>query len=107
MTELYLIGDDLTVTGFGLAGVKKAFKATPESVGKILNEIKDEADIIVITNALYEKAEDRIEKIRSSGKIVLKIPDRSGGGEDIVSKLIRDTVGFEIKSKDKGEKKED
>jgi vacuolar-type H+-ATPase subunit F/Vma7 len=107
MTELYLIGDDLTVTGFGLAGVKKAFKATPESIGKILNEIKEEADIIVITNALYETAEDKIEKIRSTGKIVIKIPDRSGGGEDIVSKLIRDTVGFEIKSKDKREKKED
>jgi vacuolar-type H+-ATPase subunit F/Vma7 len=107
MTELYIIGDDITVTGFGLAGVKKAFKATPESVSKILNEIKEEAEIIVITNALYEAAEDRIEKIRSLGKIVIKIPDRSGGGEDIVSKLIRDTVGFEIKSKNKEEKKED
>ncbi|MBN2014841.1 MAG: V-type ATP synthase subunit F [Candidatus Altiarchaeota archaeon] len=98
MTRLCLIGDELTTTGFGLGGVKKAYSATTETVIDVLNKVKDEADIILITNKLYDSAEERIKKIRSAGKIILKIPDRSGGGEDIIRKLIKDTVGFEIRS---------
>lgn len=103
---MYLIGDELTTTGFGLAGVKKACTATTETVVDVLNEIKDEADIIIITNELYECAEERINKIRSTGKIIIKIPDRSGGGEDIIRKLIKDTIGFEIRSTKSGGDKE-
>jgi len=98
MAKLYLIGDELTSTGFGLAGVKNAYIATPDNIKQILNEVKDDADMIAITNTLYEHAEDSIKKIQSTGKIVIKIPDRSGGGEDTISKLIKDTIGFEIKS---------
>ncbi len=98
MAQLYLIGDELTTTGFGLVGVKKAYTATPDNIKQILNEIKDDADIIVITHELYEYAGEAVEKIRSTGKIVIGIPDRSGGGEDTISKLIKDTIGFEIKS---------
>jgi vacuolar-type H+-ATPase subunit F/Vma7 len=98
MAQLYLIGDELTTTGFGLAGVKKVYTATPDNIKQILDEIKEDADIIAITNELYGYAEENIKKIQSSGKIVIKIPDRGGGGEDLMSKLIRDTVGFEIKS---------
>jgi len=101
MAQLYLIGDELTTTGFELAGVKKAYAATPDNIKQVLNEVKGDADIIAITNTLYEYAEESIKKIQSTGKIVIKIPDRSGGGEDIISKLIRDTVGFDIKSEKK------
>ncbi len=97
MTKLYLIGDELTATGFGLAGVK-AYAATPQTVMQVLNEIREDADIILVTNSLYMHVEDRINRVRASGKIVIKIPDRTGGGEDVISKLIKDTIGFDIKN---------
>lgn len=98
MAKLHLIGDELTTTGFELAGVKKTYTAKPDNIKQVLHEIKDEADIIAITNELYENAGESIRKIQSAGKIVVKIPDRSGGGEDVISRLIRETIGFEIKS---------
>jgi vacuolar-type H+-ATPase subunit F/Vma7 len=98
MAQMYLIGDELTTTGFELAGVKKTYTATPENIKEVLQEVREDADIIAITNELYGHVEDIIKKIQSSGKIVIKIPDRSGGGEDIINRLIRDTIGFEIKS---------
>ncbi len=105
MTQLYLVGNELVVTGFGLAGVKNVYTATPENIIDVLNDIKNKADIIVVTNELYICAEECIDKIRSSGKLVVGIPDRSGGGGDIISKLIKDTVGFEITS-NKSDKQE-
>lgn len=100
MTQMYLIGDELTVIGFGLAGLKKAHVATPETVSQVLNKVKDSADIIIITNALYEKiSREQINKLRSAGKMIIKIPDRTGGGEDVISELVKSTIGFEIRSK--------
>jgi len=97
MTQLYLIGDQLTVTGFKLAGVKNTYVANPENIRQVLDRIKDEADIIAITHGLYEHAEDRIKKLQSTGKIIARIPDRSGSGEEIITKMIRDVIGFELK----------
>lgn len=97
MTQIYLIGDQLTVTGFGLAGVKNTYVANPENIKEILDKIKDEADIIAVTNNLYGHAEDKIRKLQSTGKIITRIPDRSGSGGEVITKLMRDVIGFDLK----------
>lgn len=97
MKRIYLIGDEVTVTGFGLAGVRNCYVATQENVKHILDKIKDEAEIIAITHNLYEHAEDKIKKLQSAGKIIARIPDRTGSGEEIIPRIIRDVIGFELR----------
>lgn len=97
MTKIYLIGDQLTLTGFGLAGVKNTYVANPENIKEVLDKIKDEADIIAITHSLYDHVEDKIKKLQSAGKIVARIPDRSGSGEEVITRMIKEVIGFELK----------
>ena len=96
-TQIYLIGDQLTVTGFGLSGVKNSHVATPENITQVLDKIKDEAEVIAVTHSLYEHAEDKIRRLQSTGKIIARIPDRSGSGGEIITKLIREVIGFDMK----------
>ena len=93
---MYLIGDRLTVTGLKLAGLKKTFIADESNVNEILRKIGPEASIILITNELAKLAIKDIEKLRRIGKIVIEIPDRKGGS-DVIEKLIKDAIGFDLK----------
>lgn len=93
MTNVFVVGDEITATGLKLAGMKDAHVATPSSVESIL-DTKGESEIIVITHTLYQAAKKRIEKMKDN--IVIEIPDAQGGGEDVVNKIIRDVIGFEI-----------
>lgn len=94
---MYLIADKLTVTGAKLGGLKNAYVADESNIERILDNIQKSARIIVITQSLAKYVKKEIEKLRRMGKIVVTIPDKSGSGEDIVSKMIRDVVGFELK----------
>ena len=93
MTKVFVIGDEITVTGLKLAGMKDSHVATPETVGSVLDKVS-ESEIIVITHSLYQTARKRIDKMKD--KIVIETPDAKGGGEDVVNKIIRDVIGFEI-----------
>lgn len=93
MTGVTVIGDEITVTGLKLAGLKDSRVATPETVGSVLDSV-GESEIIVITHSLYQAAKKRIDKMKD--KIVIETPDAKGGGEDIVNRIIKDVIGFEI-----------
>ena len=94
---MYLIADELTITGLRLAGLKNAYLADKESAGRILLEVSEQAKIILITCGLAESSKREIEKLRKVGKVIVEIPDRSGPGEDFVSKMVKDVIGFELK----------
>lgn len=94
---MYLIGDRLIVAGMELAGLKNAFVADKENVSSVLKDVGNKARIIVITHTLAKYAKKDIEKLRKSEKIIVEIPDQSGGGEDTINKLVREVVGFELK----------
>lgn len=93
MTRVAVIGDEITVTGLKLAGLKNASVATEADVESLI-ESPEETDIIVITHSLYNAARKRIERMKD--KIVIEIPDSQGGGEDVVNKIIKDVIGFEL-----------
>jgi vacuolar-type H+-ATPase subunit F/Vma7 len=93
MTKVCIIGDEITVTGLKLVGMKDSYIATPETINSVLNNVS-ESEIIVITHSLYQVARKRIEKMKD--KIIIETPDAKGGGEDIVNKIIKDVIGFEI-----------
>ncbi|MBU4265752.1 MAG: hypothetical protein L6243_05865 [Candidatus Altiarchaeales archaeon] len=95
---MHFITDRLTAIGMGLAGLKKVSLATERDVSGILNKSSETEDILVITRGLATSAKEDIEKLRKSGKMIVEIPDRAGGGEDSINRIIREVVGFEVKS---------
>ncbi len=94
---MFLVADRLTVTGFRLGGLKNVFVADKDTVGSVLLEVSDKAKIILVTTSLAAGAQKEISKLRKASKVIIEIPDRSGAGQDFVSKMIRDVIGFELK----------
>ncbi|MFH0860135.1 MAG: V-type ATP synthase subunit F [Candidatus Altiarchaeota archaeon] len=94
---MHLIGDRLTVTGLRLAGLKKAYEADGESVARILNDVKDKARVILLTQNLARHVQKEVDKIRADGGIVIEIPDRFGGGEAVMDRMIKEAIGFDLK----------
>ena len=95
---MHFITDRLTAIGMGLAGLKRVSVATERDVSGILNKSSETEDILVISRGLATSAKEDIEKLRKSGKMIVEIPDRAGGGEDSINRIIREVVGFEVKS---------
>ena len=93
MTKVFVIGDEITATGLKMAGLKDSYVATPQNVEATLEKV-GESEIIVITHSLYQAARKRIDKMKD--KIVIETPDAKGGGEDVVNKIIKDVIGFEL-----------
>lgn len=93
MTELFLVGDELTVTGLRMAGLKDAHVSDPQNVASLLEQAGEDK-IIVITHSLFNAARKKLEKMKEN--IVIEIPDSAGGGEDVVNSVIKDVIGFEV-----------
>lgn len=101
--EIIVVGDSDTITGFGLAGIKRTFSES-EAVSSLKDLSDDErTGIILITEKLAEKNKDLIEDIIKKRKgvrpIIVEIPDNSGPLEresDPIKELIRKAVGVEI-----------
>jgi vacuolar-type H+-ATPase subunit F/Vma7 len=94
---MYLIADRLTATGFRLGGLKNVYVADKDSIASTLIEISDNAKIILVTNTLAGFAQREIGKLRKANKVIIEIPDQSGAGQDFVTKMIKDVIGFELK----------
>jgi vacuolar-type H+-ATPase subunit F/Vma7 len=94
---MYLIADRLTVTGFRLSGLKDVYVADKDSIGAVLLEVSDKAKIILVTTTLAAGAQREIVKLRKANKVIIEIPDKSGPGQDFVTKMIKDVIGFELK----------
>lgn len=95
---MHFITDRLTAIGMGLAGLKSVSIATEKNVSDILNQASDSEDIVVITHGLAKQVREDVGKLRKSGKMIVEIPDRGGGDEDTINRIVRDVVGFDIKS---------
>ncbi|MFH1789197.1 MAG: V-type ATP synthase subunit F [Candidatus Altiarchaeota archaeon] len=91
-------GDRLNTVGLRLAGLKKVFTSDAASIKTDITKHSDEDAIVLVSNSLFTEAEKEIEELRKNGKIVVSIPDETGGGEEIIQNLIKQAVGFEIKS---------
>jgi vacuolar-type H+-ATPase subunit F/Vma7 len=94
---MYLIADKLTATGMRLSGLKKVYVVDAAGAGGALIDASETAKILLITNTLAAHAKREIEKLRKAGKVIVEIPDRSGAGEDMVGRMIKEVIGFELK----------
>lgn len=94
---MHLIGDELTITGMRLGGLKNVHLADERNIGEVLSKVSKDARMVLITKELAEHAKKDIEKLRKTNKTIIEIPDKSGGGEDFVDRLVKDVIGFELK----------
>lgn len=93
MANIQVIGDETTATGLKLAGLKQSYTADKRNINQKLDQVED-ADILVITHSLYAEAREKLDRMED--KMVIEIPDHTGGGEDVVKQLIKEVLGFEI-----------
>ncbi|VVB51265.1 V-type ATP synthase subunit F [uncultured archaeon] len=99
---MHLIGDSLTVTGYRLAGLKDSKAVAPsdkESVTAAIKQIPGETRILFISHSVAQNIPAEIQHLREHGLIVIELPDLSGGSQDVVNKLVREAVGFDIQPK--------
>lgn len=96
MAKLYVIGDELTITGLSLAGVKDSYITNKANAVNVLEEVLEktsEEDIIAVGHSVFDEIK---EKIKKTDRIVVEIPDISGAGEDKTSALIKSAVGRDV-----------
>ena len=100
--EIVVIGDQHTLTGFSLAGVKRVYGTDEgkENLKKILSD--DTAGVLIITERFAEKNREVLENHKSSKRmtpIVVEVPDTSGPVErkvDPIRELIKRAIGADV-----------
>lgn len=101
--EIVLIGDKDTVTGFRLAGLKKAYSIEDEHAD-LKSILSDETTgVLILTERFAEDNRKLIESHRESKKmtpIVVEIPDMAGPVQrdvDPIRELIKRAIGADVK----------
>ncbi|WP_297980549.1 V-type ATP synthase subunit F [uncultured Methanobrevibacter sp.] len=103
MSDVAIVGDIDTVTGFKLGGVKKGYIVNNDEEAKdALDELLDsEISIIIITQKIADNIREHINKRLGSDVLpmIIEIPDKSGsseGGADQMAALIKRVIGVEM-----------
>ena len=103
MSDVAIIGDIDTVTGFKLGGVKKGIIVNnDEEARNALDELLDGGiSIIIITEKIADNIRGYINKRLGSDVLpmVIEIPDKTGsseGGNDQMAALIKRVIGVEM-----------
>jgi len=103
--KIVVIGDNTTVTGFRLAGIKQIYVAESiDEAKKALNEAAFDSNVglIIITERFAEGLRKEISYL-TEGKVIpliVEIPDKFGPIEekvDPIKELVKKAVGVEIK----------
>lgn len=96
--KILIIGDEITVLGYSLAGVHGVVASNSEEAARALKEAGEDPDvgIVLITQRIASEIQPQVDeaKLKMATPIVLEIPDRHGSIEgresalDIVQRLI-------------------
>jgi len=102
-TQIAVVADSDTVTGFRLAGIKEGHAVeTPEEAEKIIRDlIKKEVSIIIVTEKIGDEIREFIDEATGSRAlpIIIEIPDKYGPSEERVEplrELIKRVIGIEL-----------
>jgi V/A-type H+-transporting ATPase subunit F len=102
-SNIAVMADDDTVTGFMLGGVKEGYPVkNMEEAGKTLDDlIKKDFSIIITTEKIGEKFRGKIEKLASERALpmIIEIPDKTGSikrESDPMRELIKRVIGVEM-----------
>lgn len=109
MSSIAIIGDNDTVTGFRLGGIKEGIVISNEESEKAREEaeealdtlVKSDISIIFITEVIADNIREYINKKIGSDVLpmIIEIPDKSGPSErdsDPMGELIKRVIGVEM-----------
>jgi len=100
--QFYVIGDESTVTGFGLAGVEGEVVETTDDAREAVKKafLSPNVGIIIVTEKIAAELRTEMEEyvFGRSFPLVIEIPDRTGPMEGRVSirQLVRSAVGINV-----------
>lgn len=93
--EIYLIGDELTSTGFKLAGVR-SYGINEKNKEEIFNELKDKKAVLILTPTASQMLGEKVEKLKAKS-LVISIPEKQGEEYSSIQHLIKNTIGFDLR----------
>lgn len=103
MSSVAVIGDNDTVSGFRLGGVKQAIVVNnaEEAIVAFDKFLDDEISIIIITQQMANDIKGHINKRIGSEVLpmIIEIPDKDGsskGSSDQINDLIKRVIGVEM-----------
>ena len=104
MSSVAVVGDEDTVVGFRLAGVRLCqVHAEPADTERFIREtLQADVGVVIITERVASEVRGTIDRLRGEkGRvkpIFVEIPDKRGPmeSEDRLQKLVRRVVGTEV-----------
>ncbi|KZX12441.1 V-type sodium ATPase subunit G [Methanobrevibacter oralis] len=103
MSSVAVIGDNDTVSGFRLGGIKQAIVVNnaEEAIVAFDKFLDDEISIIIITQQMANEIREHINKRIGSEVLpmIIEIPDKDGssqGSSDQINDLIKRVIGVEM-----------
>jgi len=100
--KIFLIGDEITVLGYSLAGIPGAVVDDKEEAAKALKEATSDPDmgIVLVTQPVASEIQPLIDdaKLKRATPIVLEIPDRNGTieGRESALDIVRRLIGIKV-----------
>jgi len=102
-SNIAVMADEDTVTGFRLGGIKEGYPVkNMEEAGKVLEDlVKRNFSVIITTEKIGIEFKDTINKLTNERALpmVIEIPDKSGSikrESDPMSELIKRVIGVEM-----------
>ncbi len=100
--KIFLIGDETTVLGYSLAGVRGVVVNSAEEAADALKTASQDPDmgIVLITQRIAAEIQPLVDeaKLKTATPIVLEIPDRGGPVEDkeAALDLVQRLIGIKV-----------
>lgn len=102
-SKIAIIGDQDTVTGFMLGGIKEGYPVkNMEDAGKTLEElVRKDYSIVITTEKIGDEFRELINNLTSERALpmIIEIPDKTGSIEretDPLRELIKRVIGVEM-----------
>ena len=102
-SDIAVMADEDTVTGFMLGGIKKGYPIKNiDEAGEILEDLmKKDFSVIITTEKIGEKFREKINKLTSERALpmIIEIPDKTGSikrESDPMRELIKRVIGVEM-----------
>ena len=102
-SNIAVMADEDTVTGFMLGGLKEGFPVkNKEEAEKILEDlVKKDYSVIITTEKIGDEIRDPIDKLTSERTLpmIIEIPDKTGSikrESDPMRELIKRVIGVEM-----------
>ena len=100
--KFFLIGDEITVLGYSLAGIRGVVVNNKEEAADALKKASEDPDvgIVLITQRIAAEIHSLVDeaKLKMATPIVLEIPDRHGPveGRESALDIVRRLIGIKV-----------